>query len=40
MVEQKLTLTMKPGFCDDVEAALKDAKPMMKFLCDAVDAPI
>lgn len=30
----------KPSFCDDVEAAMKDAKPMMKFLCDAVDAPI
>lgn len=26
-------------FLDDVEAAFVDAKPLMKFLCDAVDAP-
>ena len=30
----------KAAFVDDVEAAFKDAKPLMKFLCDAVDAPI
>lgn len=29
----------KPSFCDDVESAMKDAKPMIKFLCDALGAP-
>lgn len=28
-----------PGFLDEVEAAFVRAKPLMKFLCDAVDAP-
>ena len=27
------------GFADEVEAAFKAAKPLMKFLCDALDAP-
>ena len=30
----------KPSFVDDVAAAMKDSKPMMKFLCEAVGAPI
>lgn len=30
----------KPAFADDVAAAMKDSKPLMKFLCDAVGAPI
>lgn len=29
----------KPGFVDDVAAAMSDAKSLMKFLCDALDAP-
>jgi len=31
--------TKTPAFCDHVEMAMKDAKPMMKFLCAALDAP-
>lgn len=30
----------KASLCDDVEGAMKDAKPMIKFLCDALGAPI
>jgi len=40
MAEGKPAQTKKVAFCDDVEAAMRDAKPLMKFLCDAVDAPI
>ncbi len=40
MAEGKPAQTKKASFCDDVEAAMKDAKPVMKFLCDAVGAPI
>ena len=40
MKEGTLAQTKKPTFAGDVEAAFKDAKPLMKFLCDAVDAPI
>ena len=40
MVEGKPAQTRKASFCDEVEAAMKDAKPMMKFLCDALGAPI
>lgn len=39
MAEGKPAATKKAGFADDVEAAFKDAKPMMKFLCDALGAP-
>ena len=39
MAEGKPAQTKKPGFCDDVEAAMRDAKPMMKYLCDALGAP-
>jgi len=30
----------KPAFAGDVEAAMADAKPLMKFLCEALGAPI
>lgn len=40
MAEGKLAQSKKLTFLDDVEAAFKDAKPLMKFLCDAVGAPI
>ena len=39
MVEAKPAAAKKASLCDDVEAAMKDARPMMKFLCDALDAP-
>lgn len=39
MADGKPAATKNPGFAGDVEAAFKDAKPMMKFLCDALDAP-
>ena len=39
MADGKPEATKKPVFASDVEAAFKDAKPMMKFLCDALDAP-
>ena len=39
MANGKPAQTKKPAFVDDVAAALKDAKPLMKFLCDAIDAP-
>lgn len=39
MAESKPAAAKKPSFCDDVEAAMRDAKPMMKFLCDAFGAP-
>lgn len=40
MAEGKPAAAKKAQFCDDVEAAMKDAKPLMKFLCDALGAPI
>lgn len=40
MAEARPAAAKKASFCDDVEAAMKDARPMMKFLCDALDAPI
>ena len=39
MAEAKPAAAKKASFCDDVEGAMKDARPMMKFLCDALDAP-
>ncbi|WP_428407010.1 DUF2461 domain-containing protein [Hyphococcus sp.] len=39
MAPGKITAAKKPGFVDDVAAAFADAKPMMKFLCDATGAP-
>lgn len=39
MTQGKPAAAKKPAFADDVEAAFKDAKPMMKFLCDALGAP-
>lgn len=39
MAEAKPASAKKASLCDDVEAAMKDAKPIMKFLCDALDAP-
>ena len=40
MADGKPAQTKKPSFVDDVEAAMRDSKPMMKFLCGAVGAPI
>ncbi len=40
MAEGRPAQIKKPTFVDDVEAAMKDGKPLMKFLCDAVGAPI
>lgn len=40
MAEGKPAQAKKPAFADDVEAAMKDGKPLIKFLCDAVGAPI
>ncbi|MEM9496002.1 MAG: DUF2461 domain-containing protein [Pseudomonadota bacterium] len=39
MAEAKPATAKKASFCDDVEAAIKDAKPMMAFLCRAAGAP-
>lgn len=39
MAEGKPAQTKKPSFCDDVESAMRDSKPLMKFLCDALGAP-
>lgn len=39
MTEAKPATAKKAGFAGDVEAAFRDAKPMMKFLCDALGAP-
>lgn len=39
MAEAKPAAAKKASLCDDVEGAMKDARPMMKFLCDALDAP-
>ncbi len=40
MAQGKPAQTKQPTFCSDIESAMKDAKPLMKFLCDAVGAPI
>ncbi|MEM8770288.1 MAG: DUF2461 domain-containing protein [Pseudomonadota bacterium] len=39
MAEGKPAQTKKSAFVDDVDSAFKDAKPLMKFLCDALGAP-
>lgn len=39
MTESKPAAAKKPGFVDDVAAAFADARPLMKFLCDATGAP-
>ncbi len=39
MAEGTRKRAMTPGFVDDVADALADAKPFMKFLCEAVGAP-
>ncbi len=39
MAEGKPAATKKAAFADNVEAAFRDAKPMMKFLCNALGAP-
>ncbi len=39
MAEARPTATRKPGFIDDVAAAMADAKPLMRFLCSANDVP-
>lgn len=40
MAEGKPAQAKRPAFADDVAAALRDSKPLMKFLCEAVGAPI
>ena len=40
MAQGKPVQVKKSTFCADIEEAMKDAKPLMKFLCDAVGAPI
>lgn len=40
MTEGKPAQAKNPAFADDVAAAMRDSKPLMKFLCDAVGAPI
>lgn len=40
MAQGKPAATKKPAFVDDVAATFADAKPLMKFLCDALGAPI
>ncbi len=39
MAESKPAAAKKAAFAGDVEAAFKDAKSMIKFLCDALGAP-
>ena len=39
MAEAKPAAAKKASLCDDVEGTMKDARPMMRFLCDALDAP-
>ena len=39
MTNAKTAAPKKPAFAGDVEAAFKDAKPLMKFLCEALDVP-
>ncbi len=39
MANSKQAAAKKPGFPDDVAAAFADARPLMKFLCDATGAP-
>ncbi len=39
MADAKPAATKKAAFLDDVEATFRDAKPLMKFLCDALGAP-
>ena len=40
MTNGKPAAAKKPAFIEDVAGAFTDAKPLMKFLCDAVGAPI
>ncbi|GJL91715.1 DUF2461 domain-containing protein [Hyphococcus sp.] len=39
MAQGKPAAAKKSGFIDDVAAAFAEAKPLMKFLCDATGAP-
>ena len=39
MAEGTKKQAMSDSFPDDVEAAMRDAKPLMKFLCEALDVP-
>ena len=39
MAKARPAAARKSEFANDVEAAMKDASPLMKFLCGAVDAP-
>ncbi|MBL4619231.1 MAG: DUF2461 family protein, partial [Marinicaulis sp.] len=40
MAEAKPARAKKPALVDDIADAFADAKPLMKFLCTAVGAPI
>lgn len=40
MAEAKPAAAKKAAFVDDVAATFANAKPLMKFLCDAVGAPV
>jgi uncharacterized protein (TIGR02453 family) len=40
MAEAKPAAAKKGAFVDDVSSTFADAKPLMKFLCDALGAPI
>lgn len=40
MSDSKPAAARKAAFADDVAATFADAKPLMKFLCDALGAPI
>jgi uncharacterized protein (TIGR02453 family) len=39
MHESSAKVAQSPALVDEVEATFKAAKPLMKFLCDALDAP-
>jgi uncharacterized protein (TIGR02453 family) len=39
MHESSAKVAQSPALLDEVESAFKAAKPLMKFLCDALDAP-
>ncbi|MBL9096890.1 MAG: TIGR02453 family protein, partial [Alphaproteobacteria bacterium] len=39
MHQSSAKAAQSPTFLDEVETAFKAAKPLMKFVCDALDAP-
>lgn len=40
MAEGSKSMAMKAAFANDIDAAFADARPLMKFLCDALEVPI